>query len=497
MPHDAITLTGPGGFSCPVSNASGYWLPANSPIITSQGLWVGVDQNLCLQSQTIATATAVTAPWALHTNAPAAAKSSLEILTITGGDWSSVIEATVSGVAGDSITLTSTADGSGAGSITRSGTAFTFHFETEVTTADDFDTAVGALTGADDLIGVKSSAGDPAYALTAATDAFAATNLAGGVDPDMVDAVLDDDAAVAPDGTSTADQVTFDNLSAINQAGGVWQPFTGTAVSWTASVWARTVTGTGTMYLTLTDGAAPGSAAITACALTTTWQRFTVTKTLTAATWYVEFGPDSNCDQDLQPTTQAALSCYLWGVQVQPGTIASPYHATVAAAFASANTVVSVPCRVNTTRPYCIGGIFNPARSWAPTGNQWLMSTGTPYGAVNSAYVYSAIGGDMVAVQFDNAGQYRRITRYWATAGAISAGTHTIVARFPPGASPSLYIDGVLQTATADGTGVIPTVAATTIYIANLTSQPPLNGYVKKLVQGNTIQEVLQELAKI
>lgn len=112
----------------------------------------------------------------------AAVKASLDLGNL-GQNVDTVIEATSAGTAGNSLSITFE-DGSAvdAGVLSRIGNAFTFAFKTGVTTVLDFETAVIALAGADDLIAVKTT-GTPGSVLVTADDEFVATNLAGGVNP--------------------------------------------------------------------------------------------------------------------------------------------------------------------------------------------------------------------------------------------------------------------------------------------------------------------------
>ncbi len=96
-----------------------------------------------------------------------------------------IIQAHTAGAAGNAITIRTVADGSGVGSFTRVGTALTFHYESGVTTVANFETAVGALAGADELIDVKTT-GTAVNVLVAPGDTFAATPLAGGLDSEGV-----------------------------------------------------------------------------------------------------------------------------------------------------------------------------------------------------------------------------------------------------------------------------------------------------------------------
>lgn len=111
--------------------------------------------------------------WVVH-----GSRASLD-LEVPGTLIDTVVEAIAGGTGGNSITIAFAADGSGAGNITRSGTDFTFHYESAVTTVANFEAAVAALAGGDKLIRVKT-AGTAGNVLTDPGDTFTATSLAGG-----------------------------------------------------------------------------------------------------------------------------------------------------------------------------------------------------------------------------------------------------------------------------------------------------------------------------
>ncbi len=117
----------------------------------------------------------------------AAAKASLALDPLTGGNMDTVIEATTAGTAGNSLTiaLVHSAGVANGGTLTRVGNAFTFTFKGGTTTVGNFETAVTALAGADDLIAVKTS-GTTADVLSATLDLLTATPLAGGIDAHAV-----------------------------------------------------------------------------------------------------------------------------------------------------------------------------------------------------------------------------------------------------------------------------------------------------------------------
>jgi hypothetical protein len=124
---------------------------------------------------------------------------------------------------------------------------------------------------------------------------------------------------VAPDGTQTASKFVFPSCAA---GGGnrtaYEQPITATAAPYTLSIWAKTNgAGACTTYLSATpDGVTYYKATITA---TPAWQRFAVTHTLTATSWFVFVGMDS---RDGTQSSQAACTVYLAaaGAALSPST---------------------------------------------------------------------------------------------------------------------------------------------------------------------------------
>ena len=116
----------------------------------------------------------------LIVNASYATCASIDLGAATTGNLDNVIRAKVPGTAGNDIQLKLVADGSGAGNFTRDGNILTFHFEHNTTTITQFETAIGALSGDNDIIEVKT-AGTGASKLVN-NDALAATNLSGGQD---------------------------------------------------------------------------------------------------------------------------------------------------------------------------------------------------------------------------------------------------------------------------------------------------------------------------
>jgi len=110
-------------------------------------------------------------------------------LSVPGTLLNTVIESTTGGTSGPSITFASVADGSGVGTLTRIGSAFTLHYATAVTTVANVEALVNALSGDAKLIRIRT-AGTGTNVLAAPGDTFGATNLVSSgtyvVDPSAV-----------------------------------------------------------------------------------------------------------------------------------------------------------------------------------------------------------------------------------------------------------------------------------------------------------------------
>lgn len=152
--------------------------------------------------------------------------------------------------------------------------------------------------------------------------------ISGGVAVPVVTA----DQIAAPDGTMTADRIVYPAV-AVGQHSLVVQtpvlPNSGTACY---SVWARSASGTGVVYLNW-----EGQVAAT-CNLTTSWQRFALQVTLTAAAKDLYFGFFATA---FPGQLTDGITIYAWGAQVEltaaqadvnPGAyvstnvLSSPYH---------------------------------------------------------------------------------------------------------------------------------------------------------------------------
>jgi hypothetical protein len=97
-----------------------------------------------------------------------------------------IIRARAGGTGGNHVSIALVAGGTGTGTLTASGNALTFHFQTGVTTVANFETAVTAS----DLIEIDT-AGTPANVLASPGDVLTATHLVGGTNSIIVGSPLD------------------------------------------------------------------------------------------------------------------------------------------------------------------------------------------------------------------------------------------------------------------------------------------------------------------
>ena len=119
-------------------------------------------------------------------------------------------------------------------------------------------------------------------------------------------------AAAAPNGTSTADQVVFGSISSAGNYSIVYQQIATAELSYTFSVWLRTVSGTATVYIQAFGSAYSSPVE---CQLTTTWQNFSVTFTGGSSNSFVNIGPDARTGSG-QPTSQSAATVLAWGAHL-------------------------------------------------------------------------------------------------------------------------------------------------------------------------------------
>lgn len=132
---------------------------------------------------------------------------------------------------------------------------------------------------------------------------------------------------ISPDGYVDADRIAFPAVGAGGQYNVVFQPFTASATAYTASVYLRGQNGGEVVWISFTkDGVNYNR---TQCTLTTAWQRFTLTATLTAGSDNFQIGVDT---RDSSQSARSAQTIYAWGAQIESASYASSYIPTTTAA---------------------------------------------------------------------------------------------------------------------------------------------------------------------
>jgi hypothetical protein len=171
----------------------------------------------------------------------------------------------------------------------------------------------------------------------------------------------------APDGTHTAIKVVLPAVSGVNAFSVFGQSVTTAAGPFIFSVYLRTLTGTATTYIARGDDS---SEPATPCSVTSTWQRFTVTMTNTAASHSFQFG--TNLINTEESSTSAA-TIYAWGFQLETGSSATPYVATTGASA----TGVAVTGTTDTNHKFRAGSTvtLSPGETGFPAGTYTVFLT--------------------------------------------------------------------------------------------------------------------------
>ena len=142
-------------------------------------------------------------------------------------------------------------------------------------------------------------------------------------------ASLNPGSSTGPDGSSSsATQVSFPNTT--SGTSGVLASVTGTAYAtraMTLSVWAQSASAL-SLTLTLADSPAATASSSNTCAVTSAWQRCTLTYTFPA-------NAGTGFSAAFSVTGSAAQTVSLWGAQVESAGSAGPYVSTIGTARAS------------------------------------------------------------------------------------------------------------------------------------------------------------------
>jgi hypothetical protein len=287
------------------------------------------------------------------------------------------------------------------------------------------------------------------------------------------------DAAVAPNGTQTADQL---NLAATNYRYQVTASTYAVGQPYVASIWMRTVSGTASVGFRIANTTTGSNSAIATCSVTETWQRFnTPAFTLTdTANRTIDVGVDQ---RSIVSGPNVAANIYVWGLQVQPGASVGEYLPTTTTEEFDTprfdyNPTTLAPRGLlieGTTSNYVLRSGLNPFAS--PT---W-STAGTTLPTISPAYTENGFAPDNTSrptrVQFAvNGGSASRILQQTSYAtNPTTANPYTVSVWMKSNTAGTNYTINILGTAGSSAFTVTPTWQRFTVVNTSGTS---LVGYI-------------------
>ncbi len=182
-------------------------------------------------------------------------------------------------------------------------------------------------------------------------------------------------AAVAPDGTTTAEQLDFPAVGA-SQASYRYNPLATSEDTITNSIYLKGCAGSGSLWVWSHDNSNPLSA--TPCAYNaSTWTRCVqVSTSVSAVARYLIFGVDA---RDVLQGTSSAQCVYAWGGDAKARASADSLVATAAGGATRAGDQV-VPTVAREIRGSgCISALVTFPAGAPPDGRFWVMNSGLAY----------------------------------------------------------------------------------------------------------------------
>lgn len=282
--------------------------------------------------------------------------------------------------------------------------------------------------------------------------------------------VVTADQMIAPDGTLTADKVVYSAQAISNysllRSGSV----TCTAVPWTASAYVYCASAI-TIYVSANSGTNYTANAVPA----NTWTRISDTRTLTAAGYSMDIG------WNVAGITPPAVTVYVWGAQMELGSWATSYVATVAATAARAVDNVSVPNPFQTADvQYGMAADVQPLSTWVTGANRVLAEAGAGLGNPNTVswFLNSA---DQVCLDAEDgaAGDLSG-----AAVGPGGSARHRIIVAKTSATTATYSLDGAAQAFTVGGSAA-PTTQPATLYLGGTNGATVFTGWLSNMQWSN------------
>jgi hypothetical protein len=233
------------------------------------------------------------------------------------------------------------------------------------------------------------------------------------------------------------EQVDFAATASAGDRSILTQTFTSLAVPYTASVYARAVSGSGTLYVE--TGSAGAYSSVPCTVTSSTWTRCFVQRIHAATTSTVVIGNDSLAGSG-QPTAQPALSVYVYGAQLNPGSWPDEYEPTAATATLRGPLIDTKgnAWTVNGTIPIATSGPLFPAGfgDLPKTGagsfsaaNYYSLGAGSDVldfaGDFTTCFVFTGAGTASFPVLAKNSSTSAAGYSIWASATQVGLDTYT------------------------------------------------------------------------